>query len=118
MKLYCVVNRLKKEHIKDYKDYHENAHKTEWKTQIRALRESGAQICNVYLYDDLSIVLFGCDDLNELYANMAKNEDNNKWQALMADFFAQDAKFDGTKTEYAEKIFDLNEQAQGFLNKE
>ena len=32
MKTYCMVNRLKKEHVADYEREHKNAHITRWKT--------------------------------------------------------------------------------------
>lgn len=64
------------------------------------------------------IVIFGSDDINELYATMAKNDDNSKWKEVMKEFFAVDAKSDGTDTQFVEKIFDINEQSNGYLDKE
>ena len=40
MKWYCMVNEIKPEHVQDYVDIHENAHKTDWKTQLAALKEA------------------------------------------------------------------------------
>lgn len=109
MKQYCCVNKLKPEFVKAYSDYHINAHKTEWKTQITALKKAGAAVCNVYVWEDTSILIIECDDLDECFKRLAEDPDNLRWQRLMANFFAENPKFDGTNTIYATKVFALNE---------
>ncbi|MBC5647623.1 L-rhamnose mutarotase [Christensenella tenuis] len=112
MKLYCVVNELKPEHVKDYSEYHRNAHKTEWKTQLKVLREAGMELCNVYIWRNYAIMVVGCEDLDECYRRLATMEDNLRWQELMSGFFAGQPKFDGTETISLEQIFDLAEQSK------
>lgn len=116
MKTYCMVNRLKKEYVTDYEREHENAHLTRWKTQLAALRDAGAQNCQVFVQGDFSIVIMVCDDLDECLSRLSKNPDNRAWQALMADYFDATVYFDGDGTVTAKKIFDLEEQLQGYLN--
>ena len=112
MKLYCVVNELKPECVKDYSEYHKNAHKTQWKTQLKVLREAGMEICNVYIWKNYAIMIVGCEDLDECYRRLATMEDNLRWQELMGGFFAGQPKFDGTETISLEQIFDLTEQSK------
>jgi L-rhamnose mutarotase len=111
-----MVNRLKPECVSDYAREHENAHLTRWKTQLAALREAGAQNCQVFVQDGLSIVIMVCEDLDECLSALNKNPDNIAWQALMANYFDTDVKFDGTRTVAAKKVFDLEEQLQGHLH--
>ena len=112
MRLYCMVNKLKPERIADYRRYHETAHQTEWVIELAALRRAGAHVCNVYLFGDCSILLIGCESPDAFFENLARDEDHVKWQELMADFFAESSEF-----VTLEKVFDLNEQAAGYLNK-
>lgn len=116
MKWYCLVNELKEENVKDYSDIHENAHLTHWKTQLDALRGAGAANCMVYIYKNLSILLYQCDDIDESFSRLGQNEDNLKWQAVVAPWFANTPKFDGSeKTVSITKIFDLEQQLHGKL---
>jgi L-rhamnose mutarotase len=115
MKLYCMVNELKPECVKDYAEYHESIHKTEWKTQLTAIKKAGFEVCNVYVHGNLSIVIFGCDDLMACLSKLAADTDNKRWQQLMAGFFAGNPKFDGEKDLTAKKVFDLIQQMQGYL---
>lgn len=116
MKTYCMVNRLKKECVEDYAREHENAHLTRWKTQLAALRDAGAQNCQVFVQGNFSIVIMQCDDLNECLSRLSKNPDNQQWQAMMADCFDAQVHFDGEGTDTAKKVFDLEEQLKGYLN--
>jgi L-rhamnose mutarotase len=111
MKWYCLVNELKEEHVDDYVEIHKNAHKTHWKTQLHALKKSGAENALVYIYKNLSIIFYQCDDINESFRKLGMDEDNNRWQAHIASWFAGNPKFDGTETvQGLEKVFDLNQQ--------
>ena len=109
MAVCLFVNKLKPECVGDYTEYHKEAHNTRWKSQIFAIRKAGFEICNGYVYEDLSIVVMEADDPDACFANLGKDEDNRQWQELMGDFFAASPTFDGTEIA-AEKIFDLNEQ--------
>ncbi len=116
MKKYCLVNTLKPEHIYDYVKLHKEAHITEWKTQLHALKRAGAVNCQTYVYDNLVIIFYECEDIIDSFKTLAMNEDNNRWQAKVAPWFARSPKFDGSEeVTTAEKIFDLNEQLEGKL---
>lgn len=111
MKRYCMVNELKEEYVKDYVEIHENAHLTGWKTQLDALKAAGAENCIVYIYKNLSILIYECEDIDESFSKLGQIEDNNRWQATVAPWFA------GTpKVESLVKIFDLRQQMEGRLD--
>jgi len=117
MKRYCMINELKEEHVSDYVEIHKNAHLTEWKTQLDALKAAGAENCIVYIYKNLSILIYECEDIDESFASLGQIEDNNRWQATVAPWFAGTPKFDGTqKVVSMEKIFDLKQQLEGKLD--
>ncbi len=116
MKWYCLVNELKPEHVKDYVDIHKNAHTSAWKTQLRALKAAGAENCICYLFKNYAILFYQCENIDESFKKLGTNEDNNRWQAHIASWFAGSPKFDGsTPVVGLEKIFDLNQQLEGRL---
>lgn len=117
MKRYCMVNELKEEHVGDYSEIHRNAHLTAWKTQLEALKAAGAENCVVYICKNLSILLYECEDIVESFSKLGQIEDNNRWQAVVAPWFAGTPKFDGSQeVVYLEKIFDLKQQLEGKLD--
>jgi L-rhamnose mutarotase len=116
MRWYCMVNELKDEYVKDYIDIHKNAHKTHWKTQLRALKDAGAENCICFMDGNKAILFYQCEEINESFTKLGKDDDNNRWQAHIASWFANSPKFDGSqKVTGLEKIFDLNEQLKGEL---
>jgi L-rhamnose mutarotase len=63
-----------------------------------------------------SILFYQCEDIDESFSALGKDDDNNEWQEFIASWFAGTPKFDGSeKVKSLEKIFDLNEQLDGFL---
>lgn len=118
MKWYCMVNELKPEHVADYVEIHETAHLTHWKTQLDALKKAGAQNCISFLYGNKSILFYQCEDIEQSFKTLGTIEENNAWQAHVAPWFANSPKFDGSENvQSLPKIFDLNEQLDGYLNK-
>ena len=116
MKTYCLVNELKPGHVDDYVKVHEEAHRSEWRTQLTALKNAGAENCVAYVYKNLAILLYTCEDIEESFRALGQDEDNNRWQEMVAPFFAATPKFDGTgPIEPVRKIFDLNQQLEGRL---
>jgi L-rhamnose mutarotase len=68
------------------------------------------------MHGNESILFYQCEDIDESFAALGKDDDNNEWQAFIASWFAGTPKFDGSeKVKPLEKIFDLNEQLDGFL---
>lgn len=63
-----------------------------------------------------SILFYQCEDIDKSFEALGRIEDNNRWQAHIASWFANSPKFDGSeKAQPLKKIFDLNEQLNGFL---
>ena len=118
MKIYCLVNELEPECVDKYVKIHENAHLSKWKTQLEALKNAGAKNCNVYVYKNLSIVLYECENIDESFEKLSQDPNNKKWQKEVGEFFLQDPKFDGSETVQVRKIFDMNQQLKGFLESE
>jgi L-rhamnose mutarotase len=113
-----MVYELKPEHVKDYAEMHKTAHQTVWKAELDALKKAGARNCITYIYKNYSILLIECEEIDDFFTKLGKSEDNRKWQATTAPWFAVTAKFDGSaKAEPIEKIFDLREQLKGRLTK-
>ena len=118
MKRYCLVNELNEENVKDYSDIHKNAHLTEWKSQLSALKEAGAENCIVYIYKNISIIIYECEDIDDSFSKLGESVENNKWQEVVAPWFSGSPKFDGSqKVDSLEKIFDLRQQLEGKLDK-
>jgi L-rhamnose mutarotase len=114
---YCTVYELKEEHIKDYSDLHRKAHLSEWKPQLEALKQAGAENCMVYIYKNLAIMFYECEDIDVSFTELGNIEINQKWQAYEASWFKDTPKFDGSEVTISlEKIFDLNQQLEGFLD--
>lgn len=111
MKQYCCVNRLKPECVKAYSEYHRNMYRTEWRTVIASLKNAGISLLNVYIWGDLAIMTIECEDLDESFKYLGKDPAHQHWSKVMDQFFAENPKFDGTQTVYADQIFDLNEQS-------
>lgn len=116
MKTYCLINELKPEYVDDYVRVHEQAHLTGWRSQLNALKKAGAESCVAYIYKNWSILLYTCEDIGESFRALGEDDDNNRWQEMVAPFFAATPKFDGTgPIEPVRKIFDLNQQLEGTL---
>ena len=116
MKRYCLVLEIKEEHVKDYVKAHKNVHKTHWRTQLDALKQAGAHNCAVYMYQNLAIIFYECEDIDESFNKLGAIEDNIKWQENQAPWIAETPDFDGSEgVQTIEKIFDLNQQLEGKL---
>lgn len=118
MNRYVMVYELKPEHVNDYAEMHRNAHLSEFKGQLRAIKDAGAQNCITYIYKNFSILLIECENLDRFFERLGQSEENSKWQTHTAPWFAETPKFDGSvKTVPIEKIFDMQQQLQGRLTK-
>ncbi len=116
-KRYLVVNELRPEFVEAYRKFHMEMHLSEWQPQLKVLEDAGAEECMVYLYNNLAIMIYVCDDIDESYDTLGKNPVRDSWTQLMTPMFANTPKFDGTaKAAYCEKIFDMKQQLHGELN--
>ena len=112
IKRYCMVIELKEEFIEDYKDIHINA----WPELLKAEKDAGTQEELIWIYKNLAILYFECDDLDRIYRVLGDNEVEKKWNLVVLPWFKVSPVLDGSAhVEVAEKVFDLNQQLQGFL---
>lgn len=69
--------------------------------------------CIVYIHKNYSILLIECEDLEESFTKLGKNEITQQWNEVVLPMFAGKPKFDGSEEQKpAKKIFDLNEQLE------
>ncbi len=104
MKRYCLVIELNEEHVEDYVDIHQNA----WPEMLEAIKNAGAKEELLYIYKNLSIVFFECENLGDLFEKLGKEPIVDKWNATVTPWFKNEPVT-------LEKIFDLNQQLQGKL---
>jgi len=113
-KRYCMVIELKKEHVNEYKDIHLNA----WLELLKAEKEAGIKEELIWIYKNLSILYFECEDIDKVFKICAKNNIEQKWNILVSPWFKKSPVLDGSgKTETLEKVFDLNQQLSGKFEK-
>lgn len=116
MKKYCIVKEIKTENLSDYEEFHKNCHNTEWKTQLNALKNAGAESFTIYIYENLSIMFFEHEDITIFFDKLSKIDENIMWQEKVALWFTENPQFDrGKSVEPLRKIFDLNQQLDGKL---
>lgn len=101
MEQVCFTMRLKPERVDDYL----TAHQTLWPEMLDALRETGWANYSLFVDRDAALVVgyFETEDFEGAVAAMNEREVNARWQATMADFFAEEAAPDSTMkrlTEY------------------
>ena len=114
MKRYCIVVELKEEHIKDYIDIHIHP----WQELLKALRDAGAKELLIWIYKNLSIVYYECEDIDNIYKELGKLEIVKEWNKKVEPWFNSQMTFNGSKkVPTCEKIFDLNQQLNGKLEK-
>jgi len=115
-KRYMQVNVLKSEAVEAYKEAHVNMHTGPWKEQLDVLVKAGAEECIVYLYENLSILLYVCDDIEESFNKLGQDERRKAWDDFTGPMFANTVKFDGSsEIKVVEKIYDMKEQLEGKL---
>jgi L-rhamnose mutarotase len=104
MKRYCFVIELKEEHVDEYVKLHRNA----WPQMLEAIKRAGAKEELLYIYKNISIVFFECEDIDELYKKLDNEEVVEKWNAVVKPWMNSDFVF-------LDKIFDLNQQLEDGL---
>ena len=118
MRWYCLVNELKPEHVEEYREAHLSMHETAWKRQLEILREAGAEECISFLNGTQTILFYRCEDIDESFSRLGKIEGREAWDSYTLPFFASSPRFDGsTPVTGLEKIFDLGQQLNGYLDR-
>jgi L-rhamnose mutarotase len=113
-KRYCIAIEIKEEYAKSYADVHRKI-----KPEIlEAYKEAGAEEILIWMYKNIAIVYYECEDIDMLYEKVAKYEIANKWAEKLIPWFAEAPDFAGSgKVQTCEKVTDLNQQLNGSLGK-
>jgi L-rhamnose mutarotase len=83
----CFTLQVKPDRIEEYRRRHAQV----WPEMIAALRRSGWRDYSLFLREDgLLVGYLLCDDFPAALAAMDATEVNARWQAEMAEFFAED----------------------------
>ena len=110
-KRYILVNEIRPERLQEYVDAHEHMHEGKWREQLDVLRKAGATVCDCYLYKNLAILVYECDEINASFARLGKDPRRQAWEDFTQPMFANSPKFDGSaRVEGLPKIFNLNSQ--------
>ena len=115
-KRYVLVNEIKPEKLVDYVNAHEHMHEGVFKEQLDVLKKAGAEECICYLYRNLAIMIYECEDINESFSKLGLDPRRAAWEDFTQPMFANSPKFDGSEPVVGlQKIFDLNQQLNGKL---
>lgn len=96
----CFTMRLKPDRVDDYLA----AHATVWPDMLDALRETGWRDYSLFV-DPANALVVGyleTDDFEAAVAGMGAREVNDRWQATMAEFFAEETAPDSTMNRLTE----------------
>ena len=111
MKRYILVNEIKPEYLDLYIDAHMHMHEGPYKDQLQILRDAGATECICYLYNNLVILIYECDDIDQSFTKLGEIPKRMEWEDFTRPMFANSPKFDGSaQVPYLRKIFDMNQQ--------
>lgn len=109
-----MVFEIKKECVDDYV----KIHKTPWAELLKAEKSAGIKEELIWIYKNLSILYFECEDIEKVFKILADNEIEKKWNLKVGPWFKDESDEDHLKqVETLEKIFDLNQQIKGELKK-
>jgi L-rhamnose mutarotase len=116
-KRYMMINELKPECVDEYVKAHETMHEGIWKEQLDVLRKAGAKECICYLHNNLSILLYECDNIDESFTALGKDPRRAAWEEFTQPMFTGQPKFDGSGSiPLVKKIFDMRQQLDGKLD--
>ena len=118
MAKYCIIGEIKPEFLEEYKALHRNIHKGPYKELLQVIKQSGVEDEAVFMYKNLAVIFYEAEDLNGCYQRQGTAEVAKKWNELMAPMFASSYEFNASEQlPVLEKVFDLNEQLEGKLNR-
>lgn len=107
MNKYCMLIKVKPEHMEDYIKLHKSA----WPELLQAIGRAGAEELVIFKWGNTSIVFFECEDLNAFYEKYGKMHVTQLWNALTKPWFDESPNLDGSEdVDNLEKIFDYREQ--------
>jgi L-rhamnose mutarotase len=102
----CFTLQVKSESLDEYRERHRQV----WPEMRQALTDAGWRNYSLFLREDGTLIGYlECDDFDAVRAAMAATEVNARWQAEMAEFFADTG---GTHADEAmrplEEVFHLD----------
>ena len=108
MPRYCFRLQVRPDRLAEYRQ----RHRAVWPEMLEALRDTGWRDYSLFLDEDgLLIGYVEADSLVEAQAAMAATEVNGRWQAEMAEYFAD---LDGAAADEGfrllTEVFNLDEQ--------
>lgn len=104
MKKYLIVIKVKSQYREQYIKIHQNP----WQEMLEAIRDAGFVNEVIWYFEDQSIIYLEAPDQDECNARLRATEICKKWDVTVCPWFASDPVI-------PEKIFDLNQQLQGYL---
>lgn len=108
----CFRLRVRPERIEEYTARHAAV----WPEMVAALRDAGWHNYSLFLAaDGLLIGYFETEDLDAAVSGMAGTEINDRWQADMAPFFAEDSSPAGPLPRLTE-VFNLRQHLDRLAN--
>lgn len=114
MNKYCMLIKVKPEHMDDYVKLHQSA----WLELLQAIEMAGAEELVIFKWENTSIVFFECEDLNVFYEKYGEMHDTKIWNAITKPWFDDSPNLEGTgDVANLEKIFDYREQLNELLRR-
>jgi L-rhamnose mutarotase len=115
---YCIVGKVKPEYLEEYKKLHREIHKGPYRELLKVIRDSGVKEEAVFMYGNLAIIFYEAEDLDMCYQQQGSADVAKRWNDLMSPMFDSSYEFNvSDKLPLLEKVFDLNEQLDGRLNR-
>ena len=105
-KKYLLVIEIKQDNLDEYIDMHKTANKQ----ILKDIKSCGFLSESVWIYRNMSIVYFEtAQDYKKCSELLRSKQSCKDWDAVVIPFFEKEPRF-------AEKVFDLNQQLNGFLS--
>lgn len=113
MKKYLIVHELNPELTQFYINGHRTSHEGEFKKHFKSMKDAGANECYCWVWRNNSILYVEYDGpIEDFFEKLGKDSEMQKWIGAMGI-----AQLDPPQGEsiIALKVYDVNEQLQGFL---
>ncbi len=103
---YCLLGHVDPARLEEYREVHRHV----WPELLVALRDAGWRRYSLFLREDGTLIGYvEADDLDLAQARVAQTEVNRRWQAAMAELFADDGPPDEA-WELVPQVFQLERQ--------
>ena len=111
-KRYCMIIELKEEFVDDYVKIHRDP----WPELLAMEKSVGIKEELIWIYKNLAILYYECDDINRVHKILSNNEIEKRWYITVCPWFKDSTVLNssrGVKT--LNKVFDLSQQLAGKL---